>query len=83
MSRPAFVPTLLQWVMVALSPGVKVAGHETDHMLSAILMYINSQNTAVYSGISYTQFHGVTQEKTQTTTAATSRTTETSYRSIH
>jgi len=33
--RPALVPTLLRWVMVALPPGVKVAGHETDHMSNA------------------------------------------------
>jgi hypothetical protein len=34
-SRPALVPTPLQWVMVAFSPGVKVTGHKTDHMSNA------------------------------------------------
>jgi len=39
-SRPALVPTLLQWVMVALPPGVKVAGHETDHMSNAEIKHV-------------------------------------------
>jgi hypothetical protein len=31
--RPALGPTqpLIQWVLVALSPGVKQLGHEADH----------------------------------------------------
>jgi len=34
-SRPALFPTVLQWVMVALPPGVQVAGHETDLVSNA------------------------------------------------
>jgi len=46
---------------------------------------IHMWKTATHLSVSinHTQFQAVTKEKTQTTTAATPYTTETSYRSIH
>ena len=34
-SSPTLVPTVLQWVMVAVPPGVKVAVMKHDHMSNA------------------------------------------------